>query len=162
MRHSWLSTSSECFLKSLRGKSRGIQKTLSLIRAANSHHNIPAMYSSILVVDTWLIHVHQNCIGRFWLLLGHVLAMFSLYTYHHLPKFQHALWYVFSKLNPACFPCFPGAKDYITLFLHVQSAPPVANPRDSPEVLSHKPTSDSRLSAYYYGRQLNDTEHHVF
>ena len=104
MRHSWLSTSSECFLKSLRGKSRGIQKTLSLIRAANSHHNVPGMYSSVLVVDTWLIHVHQIC-SQCWL-LGDVPAMFSLYTYHHLPKFQHALWYVFFQIESSVFPWF--------------------------------------------------------
>ena len=66
MRHSWLSTSSECVLKSCRGKSQGIQKTLSLIRAASSH-NIPGMYSSMLVLDTWLIHVHQIC-SQCWLL----------------------------------------------------------------------------------------------
>ena len=85
--------------------------------------------------------------------------MFSLYTYHHLPKIQrYGLYmYVFYKLNPSCFPCFSGAQDYITLFLDVQSAPPVA-PCDSPEVLP-QPTSDDGLSAY--GRQLHDTEHTV-
>lgn len=119
MRHSWLSTSSECFLKSCRGKSRGIQKTLSLIRAANNH-NIPGMYSSVLVVDTWLIHVHQIC-SQCWL-LGDVPAMFSLYTYHHLPKCQHALWYSPNWIQRVSR-VSSGAKDYITLLLsnHLQS-----------------------------------------
>ena len=91
MRHSWLSTSSECF-KSRRGKSRGIQKThypsLSLIRAANSHHNIPGMYSSILVVDTWLIHGWYMCNGSVLVNFSHCLAMYRPCS-HYTPTITY-------------------------------------------------------------------------
>ena len=50
------------------------------------------------------------------------MAMFSLYTYHHLPKFQHALWYSPNWIQRVSR-VSSGAKDYITLLLsnHLQS-----------------------------------------
>ena len=59
------------FLRMLSGGPEEFKKTLSLICAAKSHHNIPGMHSSRLVVD-----VNQICVGDFWLWLGDV-AMFS-------------------------------------------------------------------------------------
>ena len=74
-----------------------------MIRAANNH-NIPGMYSSVLVVDTWLIHVHQIC-SQCWLLLGDVPWQCSRYT-PTITYLNFNIRYGILQIESSVFPVF--------------------------------------------------------